>query len=124
MLLTFAAFPLLVCWLVAVPSFMFIGIRKLVGLGAQQARSALNVRRLGFLDLGFALVLGTAPLVAAKLAEASTGWVDPDGDGMLGDFVAGRYDWGDYVLPSAVIWGIGFVVALVIARLLLYRRWE
>jgi hypothetical protein len=120
----FAAPVLLLCWLVAVPGFMFVGVRKILRAGRGESESGTVQRSLGWLDFGFALLLGAAPFVAMKLAEISTGWVDPDGDGMLGGFVAGRYDWGDYVLPSAVLWGVGIVAVLAAVRLLLARWWN
>lgn len=119
----FAAFVLLLCWLAAVPIFLFMGLRGLFTSRSKDSDSDSRLLHLGFLDLAFALALGMAPFVAAKLAEITTGWTDPDGDGMLANFVMGRYDWADYVLPSAVLWAVGIVVTLVVLRSLLRRRW-
>jgi hypothetical protein len=123
MISAFAAILFLLCWLVAVPSFAFIGFRKLFESGSKKPEMDKAMRNLGFLDLGFALLLGTIPFLAPRIAEVSTGWYDPDGDGMLSDLVMGQYDWGDIVLPSAVLWGLGFAVFLIAVRSLLRRKW-
>lgn len=127
LLFMFAAFGVVVlvlCWLAAVPTFLFIGIRNLLGSMSKDAGVDSPMRHLGLLDMGFALALAVVPFVASRLAEMSTGWNDPDGDGMLGDFVAGRYDWFDFVFPSAVLWAIGLAVTLTVLRSALKRRWQ
>ena len=124
MLAAFGVFVVLLCWLAAVPTFLLIGIRDLLRSRSRDAATDSPMRYLSLLDLGFALALAAAPFLAAKLAEMSTGWTDPDGDGMLGGFVAGRYDWFDYVFPSAVLWATGLAVTLIVLRSRLKRRWK
>lgn len=123
MLAAFGVVALLLCWLVAVPILLFVGVRDRLKSRAQDAASGSSKRFLGFLNVGIAVALGMVPFAAAKLGEVSTGWTDPDGDGMPTGFVMGSYDWGDYVLPSAVLWAIGLIVILVAVWWLLRRRW-
>jgi hypothetical protein len=127
LLFMFAAFGvvvLLLGWLAAVPTLLFIGARNLLRSMSKDAEVDSPMRHAGLLDLWFALALGGVPFVAARLAEMNTGWTDPDGDGMLGGFVNGAYDWFDFVLPSAVLWGIGLAVTLAVLRSALKRRWQ
>ena len=41
---------------------------------------------------------------------------------MLDGFVNGLYDFFDFVVPSAVMWGLGLIVALVATREVLRRQ--
>lgn len=124
MFAAFGVFVLLLCWLAAVPTFLFIGIRDLLRSMPKDGEVDSPMRYLGLLNLGFALALAVVPFAASRLGEMSTEWTDPDGDGMLGEFVAGRYDWFDFVFPSAVLWGIGLAVTLTVLRSALKRRWQ
>jgi hypothetical protein len=127
LLFMFAAFGvvvLLLGWVTAVPTLLFIGARDLLRSMSKDAEVDSPMRHAGLLDLGFALALAGVPFVAARVAEMSTGWNDPDGDGMLGGFVNGAYDWFDFVFPSAVLWGIGLAVTLTVLRSALKRRWQ
>jgi len=122
MLWTMAAFGLLVAWLLVVPTFAVLGVRQFVGWSRVLSDGQTDHRKIGLIDLGFAVGGGLAPFVAMRLAVASTGWVDADGDGMLDGFVNGLYDFFDFVVPSAVMWGLGLIVALVATREVLRRQ--
>jgi hypothetical protein len=122
MLWTMAAFGLLVAWLLVVPTFAVLGVRQIVGWSRVLSDGQTDHRKIGLIDLGFAVAGGLAPFVALRLAVASTGWVDADGDGMLDGFVNGQYDFFDFVVPSAVMWGLGLIVALVVTREVLRRQ--
>lgn len=116
------AIGLLVAWLVVVPSLIVLGVRQVVGQSGASIEEQAGARKAGVIDLAFAAAIGVAPFIAWRLAVTSTGWVDSDGDGMLDGFVAGQYDLFDFVVPSAVLWGLGLIVVLVAARKLLRRR--
>ncbi|HVR79016.1 MAG TPA: hypothetical protein VMS99_11580 [Acidimicrobiia bacterium] len=122
MLWTMAAFGLLVAWLVVVPTFAVLGVRQIVGWSRDLSDVQRDHRKIGLIDLGFAAAVGVAPFVALRLAAASTGWVDADRDGMLDGFVNGQYDLFDFVVPSAVMYGLGLIVVLVATREALRRR--
>ena len=61
---------------------------------------------------------------AVPLARRWSGWSDPDGDGIFGDFRAGAYDsldwygghWGAVVLCSAAICGASLLVLRLAAK--------
>jgi hypothetical protein len=122
MLWTMAAFGLLVAWLVVVPTFAVMGVRQIVAQSRDLSNEQTGHRKSGLIDLGFAAAVGLAPLITWRLAVASTGWVDADGDGMLDGFVNGQYDLFDFVVPSAVMWGLGLIAVLVAIREFLRRR--
>jgi hypothetical protein len=122
MLWTMAAIGLLVAWLVVVPTFVVLGVRRIVGQSGDLSDEQPDRRKGGVIDLGFAAAIGIAPFIAWRLAVASTGWSDADGDGMLDGFVNGQYDLFDFVVPSAVMWGLGLIVVLVAAHEFLRRR--
>lgn len=64
--------------------------------------------------LSVAVLVGiaTAPVIAASRAEARTGWVDADGDGMQDGFVNGSYDWIDVNGGAfATSWLIGITIS-------------
>ncbi len=116
------AIGLLIAWLVVVPSLIVLGVRQVVGQSGASSDEQADARKAGVIDLAFAAAIGVAPLIAWRLAVSSTGWVDSDGDGMLDGFVAGQYDLFDFLVPSAVMWGLGLIVVLVAVRELLRRR--
>lgn len=59
--------------------------------------------------------LATAPLLAASRAEARTGWVDRDGDGMLDGFTNGASDWLDVNGGAfAASWLIGITISVAV----------
>jgi len=121
MLWTMAAIALLIAWLVVVPTFIVLGVRQ-VRQSGDLSDEQTDPRKAGVIDLAFATAIGVAPFIAWRLAVTSTGWIDSDGDGMLDGFVAGQYDLFDFVVPSAVMWGLGLVVVLMAVRKVVRRR--
>lgn len=82
----------LVAWVV----FLVGGIVDLsLSLKRGADRQDQRLRATGAVKLLGAVGLLLAPLLAAPLAEANSGWTDPDGDGMYAQMVNGSYDWLD-----------------------------
>lgn len=117
-----AAIGLLIAWLIVVPTFVVLGIRSIARESDGSGGSHPTRKAIGVIDLAFAAAVGLTPVVAWRVAVASTGWVDSDRDGMLDGFVAGQYDLFDFVVPSAVVWGLGLTVVVVAIREVLRRR--
>lgn len=77
----------------------------------------------GAAKLAAAVLLVVVPWLAAAAAEASTGWSDDDGDGMLDGFANGAYDWMDVnggawavaaaVLVTMIVAGLAVALALL-----------
>ncbi len=85
------------------------------GEASQLGRGRTLAVSVALLLCAFAFVV--APIVAARIAENSTGWTDPDGDGMQGGMVNGGYDYLD--VNGDVLFGVwsAAVTAIVIAFL-------
>ncbi len=72
-------------------------------------------------QLAAAAALAVIPFVSAGLAESATGWVDPDGDGMLGDMANGGYDYLD-INGGTWIQTWGWMTAFVLTGLVIGLR--
>jgi hypothetical protein len=107
----------------AVPLTVVVALGAAILGGLVIRRSVLDRKRAGLLrlwpwallSLAVALGLATAPVIAAERAEARTGWMDVDGDGMQDGLVNGSYDWLDVNGDAfAASWLIGITISGVV----------
>lgn len=109
--------------------FVSLGVLALFAVSAVRhgwtaVRQRASRRRhltLGAVSLAGAALLVGVPFAGVPIAEAQNDWFDPDGDGVLGEFVNGAYDWfdvngGDWVRATGLM-----NTAAVGLTLLLYR---
>lgn len=99
--------------------YLVVGLAELWGsLRSDESRQQSGLA-VGLLHLGAALALACAPFAAGRWAEASTGWVDEDNDGMLDPFVNGGYDYldvnGGHLIRA---WGLVALVVIVATSVL------
>lgn len=76
----------------------------------------------GAVKVAAAAVLAVVPWLSEHLAEAATGWVDEDHDGMLDPFVNGAYDWVDVNLWAWLRSAAVLVTIVLAATAMLLRR--
>ncbi|MDP9441233.1 MAG: hypothetical protein M3P34_03420 [Actinomycetota bacterium] len=125
--------------LLGVATFVALAVRgvwKLIGLttgaggkylaGRRQPITKRAAKRTGIASLVAAAALTIVPWAADRIAEALTGWVDHDGDGMLDPYSNGRYDSADITGVTwagiATLFILGIVGVLALAGELIRRR--
>src|SRR5215218_4235267 len=99
------------------------GVAVTIALGTAAVGSLLKGDgRRGGAQVSLTALFVAAPVLAAKIAERTTRWVDADSNGILDPMSNGSYDWFDVnASRTALIWGL-LTIPLLVASVFTSRE--